>query len=334
VRQRRRHRGPDWADCVVMGHDHDGDEDGHRGGGGRSHGHSHGSALARSGAAAKRPLGIALGLGLLTFLVQIVVAVATDSLALLTDSAHVLTDVAGVGLALAAVVVADRPTRPDRTFGLYRLEVLTALLNALLMLVVAVWAVIEGLGRLGDPPDVPGVPVLVVGAFGLVTNLVALRLLSAGQSMVAEGARLDVLADTIGSVGVMIGALVIITTGAEVADTWVGLAIAVWIVPRSIRLAADALRVLVQAAPVGMDLDGVRHDLEELPDVVGVHDLHVWTLTSDMDVLTAHVMVRTDADHHGVLDRARAVLADRHGIHHATLQVEPEDHAGCDELDW
>ena len=311
-------------------HDH-GDDHGGRGGG---HGHAHGSALARSGAAAKRPLTIALGLGLLTFAVQIVVAVASDSLALLTDSAHVLTDAAGVGLALAAVVVAGRPTRPHRTFGLYRLEVLTALLNAVLMLAVAVWAFVEGLGRLGDPPDVPGVPVLVVGAFGLVTNLVALRLLSGGESMVAEGARLDVLADTIGSVGVMIGAVVIITTGAVVADAWVGLAIAVWIVPRSIRLAASALRVLVQAAPEGMDLVAVTADLEALPEVVGVHDLHVWTLTSDMDVLTAHVMVTNGADHHAVLDQARVLLAERHDIRHATLQVEPEDHAGCDELDW
>jgi cobalt-zinc-cadmium efflux system protein len=312
-----------------MGHGH-----GHGGGGGGPHTHAHGSALARSGESARRPLTIALGLGLLTFVVQIVVALATGSLALLTDSAHVLTDAVGIALALAAVAVAGRPTRPERTFGLYRLEVLAALVNALLLLGVAIWALVEGIGRLGDPPDVPGGPVLVVGAFGLLTNLVALRLLSGGGSMVAEGARLDVLADTIGSVAVMVGAVVILVTGAEVADAWVGLAIAVWIVPRSLRLAADALRVLVQAAPATMDLARVTTDLESLPGVVEVHDLHVWTLTSDMEVLTAHVMVTAAADHHAVLDAAREVLADRHGIHHATLQVEPEDHAGCDELDW
>jgi cobalt-zinc-cadmium efflux system protein len=298
------------------------------------HDHAHGSASLRSGEAARRPLTIALGLGVLTFVVQVVVAVATGSLALLTDSAHVLTDAVGIGLALAAVAVAGRPTRPERTFGLYRLEVLAALVNALLLLGVAVWALVEGIGRLGDPPDVPGLPVLIVGGFGLVTNLIALRILSGGGSMVAEGARLDVLADTIGSVGVMLGGVVILTTGAEVADTWVGLAIAVWIIPRSIRLAADALRVLVQAAPPGVDLGAVTSDLEAVPQVVGVHDLHVWTLTSDMEVLTAHVMVAKDADHHAVLDRAREVLAEHHGIHHATLQVEPEDHTGCDEMDW
>lgn len=298
------------------------------------HDHHHGSAAARAGAAARRPLTIALLLGVATFAVQIVVALRTDSLALLTDSAHVLTDVAAIGLSLAAVIVADRPSRPDRTFGLYRLEVLVALLNAVLMLVVAVWAIVEGLGRLGGPPDVPGLPVLVVGVVGLTTNLVSLRLLSDGGSLVAEGARLDVLADSIASIGVIVGAVLILTLGVEVADTWVGLAIAVWIVPRSIRLAADALRVLVQAAPRHVDLGALHDDLQALPDVVEVHDLHVWTLTSDMDVLTAHLVVRTGADHHATLDGARDVLSHAHDIHHATLQVEPEDHVGCDELDW
>lgn len=298
------------------------------------HGHSHGSALARSGEAARRPLTIALLLGLGTLVLQVVVGVATGSLSLLTDSAHLLTDVAGIGMALGAVVLASRPTRAHRTFGLYRLEVLSALANAVLLLVVAVWAVFEAVGRIGDPPDVPGWPVLVVGAVGLASNLVALRILSAGESLVAEGARLEVLADTIGSVGVIVGAVVIITTGAVVADAWVGLAIGVWIVPRSLRLATDALRVLLQAAPAGVDLEAVESDLGAIPDVVGVHDLHVWTLTSDMEVLTAHVVVATGSDHHGVLDRAREVLSTGYGIHHATLQVEPEDHAGCDDVDW
>lgn len=320
-------------------HDHSTDHDpgpGHDHASGRhgSAGHNHGSALARSGEAAKRPLAMALGLSLLTFIVQLVVGLTTGSLALLTDSAHVLTDGLGIALALAAVVLATRSRRPERTYGLYRLEVLSALANAVLLLAVAVWALFEAVERIQDPPDVPGWPVLVVGVVGLLTNLVALRLLSGGGSLAAEGARLEVLADTVGSVGVVAGGAVIIITGATVIDAWVGLGIALWIVPRSIRLATSALRVLVQAAPLGMDLGAVATDLESIPDVVGVHDLHVWTLTSDMDVLTAHVMVTTDADHHAVLDRARVLLAEDHGIHHATLQVEPEDHEGCDELDW
>lgn len=311
--------------------------DDHGAGGSHSHGghgHSHGSALARSGEAARRPLTIALGLGIGTLVLQVVVGLATGSLSLLTDSAHLLTDVAGIGMALGAVILASRPTRAHRTFGLYRLEVLSALANAVLLLAVAIWAVIEAIGRIGDPPEVPGWPVLIVGAVGLCSNIVALRILSAGESLVAEGARLEVLADTIGSVGVIVGAIVIITTGAVVADAWVGLAIGVWIVPRSLRLAAEALRVLLQAAPAGVDLEALESDLSSIPDVVGVHDLHVWTLTSDMEVLTAHVVVADDSDHHGVLDRARVVLSENHGIHHATLQVEPENHEGCDDVDW
>ena len=309
-----------------MGIDHD---HGHGGAG-----HNHGSALARSGEAAKRPLTLALGLSLLTFVVQVVVGALTGSLALLTDSAHVLTDGVGIALALAAVILATRSRRPERTFGLYRLEVLSALANAVLLLAVAAWALYEAVQRIQDPPEVPGLPVLVVGVVGLITNLVALRLLSEGGSLAAEGARLEVLADTVGSVGVVAGGAIIIVTGATVVDAWVGLAIALWIVPRSLRLAASALRVLVQAAPAGLDLDEIHDDLATIPDVVGIHDLHLWTLTSDMEVFTAHVMVSTDADHHAVLDQARVLLADRHGIHHATLQVEPEDHQGCDELDW
>ena len=309
-----------------MGIDHD-----HSHGGG---GHNHGSALARSGEAAKRPLTLALGLSLLTFVVQVVVGALTGSLALLTDSAHVLTDGVGIALALAAVILATRSRRPERTFGLYRLEVLSALANAVLLLAVAAWALYEAVQRIQDPPEVPGWPVLVVGVVGLITNLVALRLLSEGGSLAAEGARLEVLADTVGSVGVVAGGAIIVATGATVIDAWVGLAIALWIVPRSLRLAASALRVLVQAAPAGLDLDAIHDDLAAIPDVVGIHDLHLWTLTSDMEVFTAHVMVSTDADHHSVLDQARVLLADRHGIHHATLQVEPEDHQGCDELDW
>ena len=309
-----------------MGIDHD---HGHGGAG-----HNHGSALARSGEAAKRPLTLALGLSLLTFVVQVVVGALTGSLALLTDSAHVLTDGVGIALALAAVILATRSRRPERTFGLYRLEVLSALANAVLLLAVAAWALYEAVQRIQDPPEVPGWPVLVVGVVGLITNLAALRLLSEGGSLAAEGARLEVLADTVGSVGVVAGGAIIVATGATVIDAWVGLAIALWIVPRSLRLAASALRVLVQAAPAGLDLDEIHDDLATIPDVVGIHDLHLWTLTSDMEVFTAHVMVSTDADHHSVLDQARVLLADRHGIHHATLQVEPEDHQGCDELDW
>lgn len=311
--------------------------DSHTDGKAHSHGaagHNHGSALARSGEAAKRPLAMALGLSLFTFVVQLAVGITSGSLALLTDSAHVLTDGLGIALALSAVILATRSRRSDRTFGLYRLEVLSALANAVLLIAVAIWAIYEAFERIQNPPDVPGWPVMIVGFVGLCTNLIALKLLAGGGSLASEGARLEVLSDTVGSVGVVAGGAIIIITGATVIDAWIGLAIGVWIVPRSIKLARSALRILVQAAPHDVDLDAVTSDLNAIPDVVGIHDLHVWTLTSDMEVMTAHVMVRAAADHHGVLDQARSMLAERHGIHHATLQVEPDDHQGCDDIDW
>jgi len=317
-------------------HSHSGEPGSHPGasGGQRGGGHSHGSALARSGEAAKRPLTIALVITIATLAVQLVVGIITGSLALLTDSAHLLTDVAGIVLALAAVTLASRPTRDERTFGLYRLEVLSALANSAVLVLVAIWAIYEAVLRIQDPPDVPGLPVLVVGVVGLAANLFALRLLSGGGSLAAEGARLDVLADAVGSLGVVAGGALILLTGKPVIDAWVGLAIGIWIVPRALSLGRQSLRVLLEAAPPHVDLAAVRTDLEGVGGVVDVHDLHVWTLTTDMDVLTAHLMVHEGTDHHGVLDSAREVLAEHHGIHHATLQVEPDTHSGCDQVDW
>ncbi len=204
----------------------------------------------------------------------------------------------------------------------------------MLLCAVAIWAIWEAVQRIQDPPDVPGMPVLVVGALGLAANLVALKLLSGGGSLAAEGARLEVLADAVGSVGVVAGGALILITDEPVIDAWIGLAIGIWIVPRAIRLAREALRVLLQQAPRHVDLDAIRGELEGIDEVVDVHDLHVWTLTTDMDVLTAHLMVCTDADHHRVLDSARDLLAGNHDIHHATLQVEPDSHSGCDKVDW
>ena len=149
-----------------------------------------------------------------------------------------------------------------------------------------------------------------------------------------KGAYLEVLSDLVGSVGVVIAAVVIAVTGWEYADPLVGVAIGVFIVPRAIRLGMEAFRVLVQEAPPGMDLDAMQADLGAVGGVVDVHDLHVWTLTSEMDVATAHLMVADGADAHAVLDDARSLLLERYGVSHATLQVEPDTHEGCEEISW
>jgi cobalt-zinc-cadmium efflux system protein len=269
--------------------------------------------------------------------VEFVAGIASGSLALLSDAGHMLTDVVGLGMALAAIRLADRGSeRRHRTFGLYRLEILAALANAVLLFGVAGYVLVEAVRRFDDPPEVASTTVLVVAALGLAANLVAFALLRAGasESLNVEGAYLEVLADTVGSLAVIVGAIVMRVTGWDWIDPVVGVAIGLWILPRTWRLGGQAVRILVQAAPPGVDLDALERELGEVPGVVDVHDLHVWTLTSDMEVASAHLMVRQGVDTHGVLDAARQLLAARYGIAHATLQVEPDDHEGCAEVAW
>jgi cobalt-zinc-cadmium efflux system protein len=240
-------------------------------------------------------------------------------------------------MALAAIHVADRTSpRRGRTFGLYRLEILAALANAVLLFGVATYVLVEAVRRWNNPADVLVGPMLVVAIVGLVANVVAFGLLRDGSktSLNVRGAYLEVMSDLLGSVGVILAAVVLQVTGWEWVDPAVGVAIGLFILPRAWRLGAQAVRILVQAAPVGTDLAAIEAQLEAIDGVVDVHDLHVWTLTSQMDVASVHLMVRDGTDAHGVLDRARVVLRDGHGIGHATLQVEPDTHEGCDELAW
>jgi cobalt-zinc-cadmium efflux system protein len=301
-----------------------------------THGHGHGAAT-RAGARHKGRLLAALVVLAVVMVAEVVGAFVANSLALLSDAGHMLTDVAGLGMALAAIHVADRAGADgQRTFGLYRLEILAALANAVLLFAVAVYVVVEAVRRWGDPPDVLVGPMLVVAVLGLVANLVAFALLRAGSqdSLNVEGAYLEVLSDLVGSAGVIVAAVVIAVTDWAWVDPLVGVAIGLFILPRTWRLAAQALRILVQAAPAGLDLAGLESELRGVDGVVDVHDLHVWTLTSEMDVASAHLMVGTGTDAHAVLDRARDIMRDGHGIDHATLQVEPDTHRGCDELAW
>jgi cobalt-zinc-cadmium efflux system protein len=303
-----------------------------------SHAHSHlPPAGDRAGARYKGRLLAALAvLGVVT-VVEVVAGFATRSLALLSDAGHMLTDVGGLGMALAAIHVADRSSRRrGRTFGLYRLEILAALANAVLLFAVAIYVVVEAVRRWRDPADVLAGPMLAVAVLGLAANLVAVGLLRHGSkdSLNVQGAYLEVLSDLLGSVGVIAAAVVLQVTGWDWVDPAVGVAIGLFILPRTWRLGVQALRILVQAAPLGTDLAAIEAELQAIDGVVDVHDLHVWTLTSQMDVASVHLMVRDGTDSHGVLDRARDLLRDGHGIGHATLQVEPDTHQGCDELAW
>lgn len=304
---------------------------------GHGHGHGHGGA-ARAGERHRGRLAIAFGLAATYLVVELVVALVTDSLALLSDAGHMLTDTAGLGMALAAIGAASRASAGDgrRTFGLYRLEVLAALANAVLLVGVAGYVLWVAFDRLNDPVEIPAGPVLLVACAGLAVNLVGFWLLREGarESLNVRGAYLEVLADAVGSAAVILAALAIAVTGKDWIDPAAAIALGVWILPRAVRLGASALRVLLQAAPPHIDLSALQSDLAGLPGVVDVHDLHVWTLTSEMEVASAHLAVRPGTDTHAVLDQARVLLARRHHLEHATLQVEPTDHTGCEQVGW
>lgn len=303
--------------------------------------HAHGSAAdaVHAGAAHTRRLAISFVLIGVFFVVELVAGLVTNSLALLSDAGHMFTDVLGLGMALAAIQAARRrQADATRTFGLYRLEILAALANAVLLFGVALYILYEAIGRLSEPPEVLGTPMLVVAVLGLVVNLIVFWLLrdGASESLNIEGAYLEVLADTLGSVGVIVAAIILETTGFALIDPIFGVAIGLFVLPRTWRLGRRALRILLQAAPAHIDVDQVQRDLDAIDEVAAAHDLHVWTLTSGMEVASVHLRLADGCDPdatHRVLDEARRMLRDVHGLEHATIQVEPADHADCDDVD-
>lgn len=301
-----------------------------------SHGHSHG--LPTGPAAGHRriwPMVVAVGLIGSFFVVELVAGIMANSLALIADAGHMLTDVAALLMALTALLLARHGRSSDhRSFGWYRAEVFTAVINAVLLLGVGAYVVYEAINRIGDDPHVPGLTLIVVALIGLAVNLVVMLMLRADaeDSIAVRGAYLEVLADAIGSVGVLVAGIVVMVTGWGYIDLIVAVAIAIWIVPRAIRLAVDALRILNQQAPRHIDVEQVRAELQAIPEVLDVHDLHVWSLTTGMEVVTVHLS--STAPNAEVLPAAREVLAS-HGLDHATVQVDPAGDDTCrEELTW
>ncbi|MCV7384823.1 cation diffusion facilitator family transporter [Mycolicibacter longobardus] len=262
------------------------------------------------------------------FVVELTTAITINSIALLADAGHLLTDLAALFMGVAAVMLARRgSTSPSRTYGWHRAEVFTAVANAVLLIGVATFILTEAIRRIGTAPDVPGVPMIVVALAGLTVNIgVALLLRShSAQSLAVRGAYLEVVADTVGSVGVLIAGIVTVTTGWPYADVVVAVFVALWVLPRAFALAGAALRILSEASPSHIDVDELRAALAAVDGVTDVHDLHVWTLVPGQDMATAHL--GTGADAGRVLADARAVLAAR-GLTHATVQVEPAGQGG------
>lgn len=262
------------------------------------------------------------------FVIELVTALTINSIALLADAGHMLTDLVAMFLGLTAVLLAKRgSSSPARTYGWHRAEVFTAVANAVLLLGVAAFILYEAFERLGDAPDVPGVPMIVVALAGLLANAVVVLLLRSHSehSLAVKGAYLEVVADTVGSIGVLIAGIVTVTTGWPYADAVVAVLVALWVLPRAIALARAALRILSESSPSHIDVEKLRTALCQVDGVTGVHDLHVWTLVPGKDMVTAHLT--STADTARVLDEAKAVLT-AHGLEHATVQVEPPGAAG------
>jgi cation diffusion facilitator family transporter len=296
------------------------------------HGHSH--APTTAGGAHRRRLVVVLGLTLAVLVAEVVGAVLSGSLALLADAGHMATDAAGLALALAAVTLAQRPARGRRTFGWQRVEILAAVANGMLLLTVAAYVLIEAIRRIGQPPEIGAGLMLVVASVGLVVNLGSLLVLHGGKdaSLNMRGAYLEVLADALGSVAVIVAAVVIATTGWTPADIVASAVIGCLVVPRAWHLLREALDVLLEAAPRGVDLQDVRAHILGVDGVLDVHDLHAWTITSGLPVLSAHVVVTDEAlaaGHGGrVLDALCSCLGEHFDLEHCTFQLEAAAHAG------
>jgi cation diffusion facilitator family transporter len=296
------------------------------------HGHSH--APATAGGGHRRRLAVVLGLTLAVLAAEVVGAVLSGSLALLADAGHMATDAAGLALALAAVSLAQRPARGRRTFGWQRVEILAAVANGLLLLAVAAYVLFEAIRRIGQPPEIASGLMLVVASIGLVVNVGSLLVLHRGRdaSLNVRGAYLEVLADALGSVAVIVAAVVIATTGWTPADIVASAVIGCLVVPRAWHLLREAFDVLLEAAPRGVDLKDVRAHILGVDGVLDVHDLHAWTITSGLPVLSAHVVVTDEAlaaGHGGrVLDALCSCLGEHFDLEHCTFQLEAAAHAG------
>lgn len=322
-------------------HDHDHKfSDGHparpeaKESGGHGHDHSHGlDGHATSGGKHRKKLIIVLSITATIFIVQLVGSWISGSLALLADAGHMLTDATGVLIALIATFIAALPATSKRTFGLMRVEVLSAMINGIVLSVICVVIVYSAIQRLGSEVEIETGPMLIAAIVGAVANLISLLILQSGQkeSINIRGAYLEVLGDLIGSGAVIIAGFVIMFTGWNWVDQVAAFAIALLIAPRAYSLLKDVVHILMESTPKDVDLDQTREHLLSVPGVLGVHDLHAWTITSGVNALSAHVVVNEDdfdtRKYHEILDELLACVSEHFDTDHCTLQLEPVRHA-------
>ncbi|MVN88921.1 cation diffusion facilitator family transporter [Deinococcus sp. HMF7620] len=280
------------------------------------HSHAHGAA------AGARQLTLALLLTGSFLIVEVVYGLLSGSLALLSDAGHMLTDVMALALSLFALKLGQRAADRRRTFGYRRAEILAATVNAAALFAVGLYILIEAYRRLQEPVDVQTTPMLIVATAGLIINLISARILTQGSqdSLNIKSAYLEVMGDLLGSVAVIVGAILIRFTGQSWIDPVLGALIGLWVLPRTWALLKASVNVLLEGVPEGLDLDTLRADLLALPEVTGVHDLHVWSVTSGQHSLTAHVVSAASMP---LVQRQVADIAAKYEIDHVTVQIEP-----------
>lgn len=290
---------------------------------GAEHGHDHSAGQANG-----KMLAIALALTSTFLVAEVIAGIRFNSLALLSDAAHMFTDAAALAVALVAIKIGARSADDRRTFGYRRFEIIAAAFNAVLLFGVAVYVLVEGVKRIIDPEPVQSTGMLVVAVLGLVINLIAMRLLKAGKdkSLNVKGAYLEVWADMLGSLGVIVGAIVIKLTGWRFVDPIVAIAIGLWVLPRTWLLLKNATQILLEGAPSGVDLTRIRATMAATPGVASVHDLHVWVSGADQPSCTAHLVLAPGADFEVVRLAVAGRLQGEFDLHHLTLQTE---RTGC-----
>lgn len=298
-------------------------------------GHSHGAtapAGTTAGGKHKGRLGWALGLTLAFMAAEVAGGLLTGSLALLADAAHMMTDAGGLALALIAIRFAERPATPQMTYGYVRFEILAALANAVVLLLLTVYILYEAYQRFRSPPEILGGPMLAVAVVGLVVNLISMKLLAAGseESINLKGAYFEVLGDMLGSLGVIVAAIVVITTGWTLADPIIGAGIGLFIVPRTWSLLKQAVVILMEGTPPDVDLSLVERELRTIPNVAAVHDLHVWTVTSGLDAMSCHLIVEDISGAREALAAANELVRQKFGLKHTTIQVEDQAMRGAE----
>lgn len=292
------------------------------------HEHRHGHD--RRGARHKRPLALTLALAGTYMVAEAIGGLITNSLALLADAGHMLSDVAALGLSLFAVWIAERPATPQRTYGFYRAEILAALANGAALVAVSIYIFVEAYQRFRQPPEIMGGLMMAIAAGGLAINVVCLWILGGEhQNLNVRGAWLHVASDTLGSIGAMVAGALIWLAGWYWVDPAISILIGLLIIASSWRLLAESVSVLMESAPTGIDVDKVRAAIADVPGVRAVHDLHVWSITSGLDALSAHVVAEPGQPHGALLRHIRDRLHDQFGIDHLTIQIEPEDFQGC-----